>query len=101
MIEKFPTYDKSITDKVYKEIVQNQELPEECDILISTSRLKEGIDILNDEVCVICDNHILSNLIQFLVVYELGMELYTLLKMLNRTKLNVIRFYMITQKKKK
>ncbi len=65
LIEKFPTYDKSITDKVYKEIVQNQELPEECDILISTSRLKEGIDILNDEVCVICDNHILSNLIQF------------------------------------
>jgi len=40
-------------------------LSDSCKMLFSTSALKEGIDIENDDVCIICDNHILSNLIQF------------------------------------
>lgn len=63
--EKFPGYNEEINDQVYTSLIQNQVLPEECEILISTSRLKEGVDILNENACVICDNHILSNLIQF------------------------------------
>lgn len=40
-------------------------LPEDCKILLSTSKLREGIDIMNQNVVVICDNHVLTNIIQF------------------------------------
>lgn len=63
--DECPMYDKEVSEVVYSNIVKNQMLPNECDMLISTSRLKEGVDILNENVCVICDNHVLSNLIQF------------------------------------
>lgn len=54
--EKFPGYNEEINDQVYTSLIQSQVLPEECEILISTSRLKEGVDILNENACVICDN---------------------------------------------
>ena len=63
--DECPMYDKEVSEAAYTNIVKNQMLPDECDMLISTSRLKEGVDILNENVCVICDNHVLSNLIQF------------------------------------
>lgn len=63
--KKFGEYDRSMSQKTYESIVKEQQLPENCQMLISTSRLKEGIDIKNENVSLICDNHILSNLIQY------------------------------------
>ncbi len=60
------------SQKTYNNIVQKQLLPDTCKILISTSTLREGIDIFNENVTVICDNHILSNIIQFCGRTRLG-----------------------------
>lgn len=49
----------------YESIVEEKQIPEECKVLISTSKLREGVDIMTEDVTVICDNHILSNIIQF------------------------------------
>lgn len=54
-----------ISKTTYKSIVEEKVLPEECKILLSTSKLREGIDIMNNNTVVICDNHILTNIIQF------------------------------------
>ena len=50
---------------VYESIVNNQYIPLNCSILISTSKLKEGIDIHNPNVTVICESHVLSDIVQF------------------------------------
>ena len=49
----------------YKNIIEKKELLDTCKVLLSTSKLREGIDILTKNVTIICDNHILSNIIQF------------------------------------
>lgn len=51
--------------ETYDEIINNKCLPERCRVLLSTSKLREGIDIKNEDITIICDNHILSNIIQF------------------------------------
>lgn len=51
--------------KCYESIVSAQHLPYECQILFSTSRLKEGIDIHNSNVVAICESHVLTDLIQY------------------------------------
>ena len=54
-----------VSQETYKSIVEEKLLPDDCKILLSTSKLKEGVDILNDNTVIICDNHILTNIIQF------------------------------------
>lgn len=49
----------------YENIIMSSFIPDKCKILISTSTLREGVDIKNESVVMICENHILSNLIQF------------------------------------
>lgn len=56
---------KETTRITYDSIVQTNDIPNECNMLFSTSALKEGIDILNEDVVMICENHIMTNLIQF------------------------------------
>ncbi len=51
--------------KVYESIIENKCLPNECRILFSTSTLKEGIDIENESMVLFCENHDISNLIQY------------------------------------
>lgn len=53
------------SEETYTSIIEKQLIPEKCKLLISTSTLREGVDIYNDNVSVICDNHVLSNIIQF------------------------------------
>lgn len=62
--EAFETIKKTSAE-AYEHIVSNHALPEFCKILFSTSTLKEGIDIDNENILMFCENHILSNLIQF------------------------------------
>ena len=61
-----------MSTNAYNQIVKQRLLPEKCKILISTATLREGIDILNENVTVICENHILSNIIQFCGRTRLG-----------------------------
>ena len=56
-------YNKS--QELYEHIVSESMIPEGIKIMFSTSTLREGVDITNDNVVMICENHILSNLIQF------------------------------------
>lgn len=56
---------KKTSDEIYQNIVEHNSIPDQCKILFSTSTLKEGIDIKNDNLVMFCENHILSNLIQF------------------------------------
>lgn len=51
--------------KAYESIIENKCLPNECKILFSTSTLKEGIDIENENMVLFCENHDVSNLIQY------------------------------------
>lgn len=51
--------------KAYESIIKNKRLPNECKILFSTSTLKEGIDIENENMVLFCENHDISNLIQY------------------------------------
>lgn len=57
-----------------------QLLPDKCKILISTSTLREGIDIFNKNVTAICDNHILSNIIQFCGRTRLGDSVFYIVR---------------------
>lgn len=58
---------KEINEKTYKEITKNKRIPNEIKILLSTSTLREGINIENGNIATIfCENHILSNIIQFM-----------------------------------
>jgi len=50
---------------VYNSIIEDSALPAFCRIVISTSTLKEGVDINNENIVMFCENHVLSNLIQF------------------------------------
>jgi len=56
---------KTTSEEIYNNIIANKRMPDECRILFSTSVLKEGINIQKDNVVMFCENHVLSNLIQF------------------------------------
>lgn len=49
----------------YGEIIDKKRLPINCKILLSSSVLKEGINIQNENMVVFCEAHLLSDLIQF------------------------------------
>ena len=51
--------------RTYDNIIEKKFIPDDCRILISTSVLKEGINIKNPNVVMFCENHVLSNLIQY------------------------------------
>ena len=73
----FDDLKKSIKDKTVREaitissketydsITNSKLLPDQCKILLSTSTLKEGIDIENENIIMFCENHDLSSLIQY------------------------------------
>lgn len=63
-----------ISKGTYQNIIENKLLPEGCKILLSTSKLREGIDIMDKNAIVICDNHILTNIIQFCGRVRYGTE---------------------------
>ena len=77
-----------VSQETYKSIVEEKLLPDACKILLSTSKLKEGVDIFNDNTIIICDNHILTNIIQFCGRVRNGTELCILLKMLCRIQIS-------------
>ncbi len=64
----------------YDNIIKHQLLPDKCKILISTSTLREGIDIFDQNVTAICDNHILSNIIQFCGRTRLGDSVFYIVR---------------------
>ena len=53
------------TKRTYDNIIDKKLIPDDSKILISTSVLKEGINIKNPNVIIFCENHVLSNLIQY------------------------------------
>lgn len=66
--KKLPSSYKDIiktSNATYESIIAHNALPAECNIMFSTSALKEGVDIWNDNIVMFCENHVLSNLIQF------------------------------------
>jgi len=70
LFNNLATYDDGIiiqasSCREYENIIENSRLTDECKILISTSVLKEGINIKNPDMVLFCENHILSNLIQY------------------------------------
>lgn len=68
---------KATSEKAYASIISKKMLPDECKILFSTSVLKEGINIMNPNMVMFCENHILSSLIQYFGrVREGGTEVY-------------------------
>lgn len=56
---------KESSKQVYDSIINTQKLPDNCKLLFSTSVLREGVDIHNKSIVMFCENHVLSNLIQF------------------------------------
>lgn len=55
----------SQSERTYNRIIEEKMMPEDCRLLISTSTLREGIDIENPNVTVFIENHILTNIIQY------------------------------------
>lgn len=53
------------SSEVYDSIINHNVIPEKCKIMFSTSTLREGVDIENEDTVMFCENHIVSNLIQF------------------------------------
>lgn len=53
------------SNNTYNSIINKQRIPEDCRLLICTSSLREGVDIKNDDIEIFCENHILTNIIQF------------------------------------
>lgn len=56
---------RQTTRDTYKSLIEEKKIPDKCKILLSTSTLREGVDIENENIVMFCDNHILSNLVQF------------------------------------
>lgn len=56
----------------YQSIINDKKIPESCRLLICTSAMREGIDIENDDCEIICENHILTNIIQFFGRVRIG-----------------------------
>lgn len=55
----------SQSERTYNRITEEKVIPEDCRLVISTSTLREGVDIKNPNVTVFIENHILTNIIQF------------------------------------
>lgn len=55
----------SQSERTYNRIVEEKVIPDDCRLVISTSTLREGVDIQNPNVTVFIENHILTNIIQF------------------------------------
>lgn len=55
----------SQSERTYNRITEEKVIPEDCRLVISTSTLREGVDIENPNVTVFIENHILTNIIQF------------------------------------
>lgn len=53
------------SERTYNRITEEKVIPEDCRLVISTSTLREGVDIKNPNVTVFIENHILTNIIQF------------------------------------
>ena len=62
--------EQSVT--TYRFITEKKIIPARCRLLICTSALREGIDIRNDDCEIICENHILTNIIQFFGRVRIG-----------------------------
>ena len=60
------------SDHTYKSIINKKRIPDSCRLLICTSAMREGIDILNDHCEIICENHVLTNIIQFFGRVRIG-----------------------------
>lgn len=66
--KRIDTKLKSITDyneTVYQSLINDKCILEKCKIVLSTSTLREGVNIFNKNMTIICDNHVMSNVIQF------------------------------------
>ena len=61
---------QSIT--AYRFITEKKKIPDSWRLLICTSALREGVDIQNDDCEIICENHILTNIIQFFGRVRIG-----------------------------
>lgn len=55
----------SQSERTYNRITEEKVIPDDCRLVISTSTLREGVDIENPNVTVFIENHILTNVIQF------------------------------------
>ena len=55
----------SQSERTYNRITEEKVIPEDCRLVISTSTLREGVDIKNPNVTVFIENHILTNIIQY------------------------------------
>lgn len=55
----------SQSESTYKRITEEKVIPDDCRLVISTSTLREGVDIENPNVTVFIENHILTNIIQY------------------------------------
>mgnify|MGYP003296618754 CR=1 FL=1 len=53
------------SEETYESIVKTHQIPENCRILLSTSTLREGVNIKNTDIYMVCESHVLSDLIQF------------------------------------
>lgn len=53
------------SQKTYESIINEECIPDACHILFATSTLKEGLNFNNEKIVMICENHLLSNLIQY------------------------------------
>lgn len=56
----------------YRFITEKKKIPDSCCLLICTSALREGVDIQNDDCEIICENHILTNIIQYFGRVRIG-----------------------------
>lgn len=55
----------SQSERTYNRITEEKKIPDDCRLVISTSTLREGVDIENTNVTVFIENHILTNIIQY------------------------------------
>lgn len=53
------------SEETYENIVNKKLIPDGCKILLSTSTLREGVNIKNKDIYMACESHILSDLVQF------------------------------------
>ena len=60
------------SNHAYQCITDKKRIPDNCRLLICTSAMREGIDILNEDCEIICENHILTNIIQFFGRVRIG-----------------------------
>ena len=60
------------SDTAFRSISENKMIPDSCRLLICTSTMRECVDIRNDDVEIICENHILSGIIRLFGRVRIG-----------------------------